>query len=166
MEEKSYFKIAEKRILPFLLVPSESKGDVKVQVTLDISLDMGFSQRMLYRFVDLLSDLGGFAIAIFSFTSAISYLTSYSFMENDLVQQLYNHLPTTKRKMMKHTDYHNKFLNQKNNSTSQEKSQQPSGSLALKVVMNRRKVSICKSLCLDKLPCGKKCFLKYFSESK
>ena len=30
MEEKSYFKITEKRILPFLIVPAESKGDVKV----------------------------------------------------------------------------------------------------------------------------------------
>lgn len=86
-----YFEIAEKRAFPF--VRSKSTERVPVRMTLDMSLYMGFSSRVLYSVPELIRDIGGFVVFFVIFSGTISFVLNYQKLDNFMVQQLYSHRP-------------------------------------------------------------------------
>ena len=79
-DEMPYFEIREERSLPFV-----QRSDAHVKVTVDMSLDRGYTMRKLYRASDWVSDIGGFSVSMLSLLVVALLLINYNKMDSWIV---------------------------------------------------------------------------------
>ena len=96
----TYFEIANTRTLPFVtkeVTDSASSPTSQAMMTIDLSLGRSFTQRTLYRFPDLMADIGGFIVSVWLLENIFVRIWGYQVYENWLVSQLYKYKPSIRK---------------------------------------------------------------------
>ena len=84
-KDSSLFKLEPMPIMPY----KEKDSDVLVSITVQMNLDIKQVYRLSYGVLDLISDIGGVYIFIFSLLAFILGMWNYNYVDNYMVSHLY-----------------------------------------------------------------------------